>query len=227
MVGASSIENDPGTEGKAYIGIILMLCAMCIQAAQMIIEEKLFRTYYLSPLKVVGFQGMFGIGIYLIFLPIAYFIKCGGRFCPSGRVEDSIEALQGMKENKTLLFLVIALMVDISIYNALGNSVTKYASWANRATVNTVKVVLVWSFFLLYPGQGHETFHLLQLGGFILIVIGTFIFNFMKDKQISGREKSFENSIESFRKLKNNVNKSSISDSKQLTSIKEAMLVSI
>ena len=85
----------------------------------------------------------------------------------------------------------------------------------------------MWSFFLLYPGQGHETFHLLQLGGFILIVIGTFIFNFMKDKQISGREKSFENSIENSRELKNNVNKSSISDSKQLTSIKEAMLVSI
>lgn len=75
MVGASAIENDEGTDGKAWFGVILMLGALVIQACQLIIEEKLFRTYYLSPLKVVGFQGLFGCIIYLIFLPIAYFIK--------------------------------------------------------------------------------------------------------------------------------------------------------
>jgi len=61
MVGASSIKNDDGTNGSAIFGISLMIGAMCFQAAQMIIEEKLFRNYYLSPLKVVGFQGVFGV----------------------------------------------------------------------------------------------------------------------------------------------------------------------
>mmetsp|Transcript_6908 Transcript_6908/g.6061 ORF Transcript_6908/g.6061 Transcript_6908/m.6061 type:complete len:130 (+) Transcript_6908:335-724(+) len=76
LVGASSLSNkDDGTDGNPAFGIGLMAIAMCFQAAQLIIEEKLFRKYYLSPLKVVGFQGIFGIIIYLIFLPIAYFIK--------------------------------------------------------------------------------------------------------------------------------------------------------
>mmetsp|Transcript_13677 Transcript_13677/g.13596 ORF Transcript_13677/g.13596 Transcript_13677/m.13596 type:complete len:106 (+) Transcript_13677:567-884(+) len=105
-----------------------MLGALLIQSAQLIVEEKLFRTYYLSPLKVVGFQGLFGICIYLVFLPIAYFIKCGGDLCPAGRLEDSLMALRGLKENYVLLILVIALMIDISVFNTLGNSVTKYAS---------------------------------------------------------------------------------------------------
>jgi len=218
LVGASSIKNDKGTDGNPVLGVCLMLGALLIQSAQLIVEEKLFRTYYLSPLKVVGFQGLFGICIYLVFLPIAYFIKCGGDLCPAGRLEDSLMALRGLKENYVLLILVIALMIDISVFNTLGNSVTKYASWANRATINTVKVVLVWIFFLIYWGEGQEHFHWLQFGGFILIVIGTFTFNYMKDKQLTQQE---EESAASYRPLVAEVNKSDNIISPSTTSDRE------
>lgn len=177
MVGASSIENDDGTNGSPAFGIILMFSAMWIQAVQMITEEKLFRNYKLSPLKVIGYEGIFGMSIYIVFLFIAYFIKWSGKICPTGRLEDSIMAFRGLGENSTLLGLVIGLIIVIGVYNTLGVTITKYASWANRATVNTSKVVVVWGFFLIYPGAGRETFHWLQFGGFVLIVIGTFIFN--------------------------------------------------
>lgn len=49
--------------------------------------------------------------------------------------------------------------------------------------MNTCKVVLVWVFFLIYRGDGGETFHWLQFGGFILIVIGTFVFNAERSKK--------------------------------------------
>ena len=215
MVGASSIKNDDGTNGSAIFGISLMIGAMCFQAAQMIIEEKLFRNYYLSPLKVVGFQGVFGVWIYLVFLPIAYFIKWHGDLCPSGRLENSLTALKGLGQNYVLLLLVISLMLDISLYNALGNSITKYASWSNRATVNTTKVVLVWVFFLMYRGDGGEEFHWLQFGGFILIVIGTFIFNYMKDKVIlTTRTTDTSSFVET-----NNVNGSKIDNYRKLTEL--------
>lgn len=55
--------------------------------------------------------------------------------------------------------------------------------------MNTSKVVLIWLFFLLYPGDGGETFHWLQFGGFILIVIGTFIFNAREAK--SDKDENF------------------------------------
>jgi len=177
MVGASSLENKKDPNENPALGIILMLIAMCIQACQMIVEEKLFRKYKLSPLKVIGFEGVFGMCFYIVFLFVAYFIHCNGALCHNGRLEDSIAAINGLGENIVLLFLVIALILDIGIFNTLGVSVTKYASCSNRATVNTCKVVLVWGFFLAYPGDGGESFHWLQLGGFIIIVFGTFIFN--------------------------------------------------
>ena len=73
--------------------------------------------------------------------------------------------------------MVITSVIIIGAYNALGVSITKYASSANRTTVNTSKVVAIWIFFLLYPGHGKEHFEWLQLWGFLLIVAGTVVYN--------------------------------------------------
>ena len=35
-----------------------------------IVEEKLLGNYYLNPLNVVGWEGIFGFGIYLVLLVI-------------------------------------------------------------------------------------------------------------------------------------------------------------
>ena len=127
-------------------------------------------------------EGIFGVAIYAVFLIIAYFIQWSSSICHDGRLENTPKAFGDLFKNFVLLFLFIGLILIIGIYNTLGVSVTKYASWSNRATVNTSKVVLIWLFFLLYPGEGGETFHWLQFGGFILIVIGTFIFNAQESK---------------------------------------------
>jgi len=81
--------------------------------------------------------------------------------------------------------------------------------------VNTTKVVLVWVFFLMYRGDGGEEFHWLQFGGFILIVIGTFIFNYMKDKVIlTTRTTDTSSFVET-----NNVNGSKIDNYRKLTEL--------
>jgi hypothetical protein len=36
----------------------------------MIVEEKLLGDYYLDPLKVVGLEGMWGLAIWCVLLPI-------------------------------------------------------------------------------------------------------------------------------------------------------------
>ena len=198
MVGASSITNNSDDSENPIVGIILMLWAMWIQAAQMIVEEKLFRNYRLSPFKVIGMEGIFGLTIYTIFLFIAYFIQWSSSVCHDGRLENTPKAFGDLFKNPILLFLFIGLILDIGIYNTLGVSVTKYASSSNRATVNTSKVVLIWLFFLAYPGDGGETFHWLQFGGFILIVIGTFIFNARDSKstpEVNKRDEIRESSM--------------------------------
>lgn len=46
-----------------------------------------------------------------------------------------------------------------------------------KATINTCKPVIVWIFFLAYPGKGRETFVWLQVVGFVILIFGTLMYN--------------------------------------------------
>ena len=193
MVGASSIANNTDSSENPVFGIILIMFAFWVQATQMIVEEKLFRNYLLSPFKVIGMEGVFGLIISSVFLFIAYFIHWSNDLWFDGKLEDAPKEFVDLFKNEYQLFLFIGFVLTMGLYNALGVSVTKYASSSNRTTINTSKVVVLWLFFLLYPGEGGETFHWLQFGGFIPIVIGTFIFNAQDSKKTKQNIISEEN----------------------------------
>ena len=56
-------------------------------------------------------------------------------------------------------------------------TITKHISATSRTTLKQTKIVLVWVFFLFYPGHGHEKFKPLQLVGFIVLVSGIMLYN--------------------------------------------------
>ena len=68
---------------------------------------------------------------------------------------------------------------SIASFNAFGVTVTKNASSAQRSTIDTSRTVLIWLFFMTVPvpGVAKESFTWLQLFGFILLVIGTLVYN--------------------------------------------------
>jgi len=56
-------------------------------------------------------------------------------------------------------------------------SITKYASAAQRSTIDSSRTAIIWVFFIIYQGSGHEKFEWLQLIGFITVIFGTFLYN--------------------------------------------------
>lgn len=52
--------------------------------------------------------------------------------------------------------------------------ITKYASAAQRSTVDTCRTLLIWIVFLL---AGKEKFLIGELAGFIILVFGTLVYN--------------------------------------------------
>lgn len=65
--------------------------------------------------------------------------------------------------------------------------------------MNSCKTAVVWVFFLLFRGPGHETFSWLQFIGFIILILGTLIFNeiiviplFGFNKKLRKHEKDLE-----------------------------------
>lgn len=183
LVGASPILYPDPNEQKqgsnsAVFGIILVIIAQFFAGGLMISEEKLLGNYYLHPLKVVGWEGFWGCTIYIILLIIMYFIPCSNtNVCPYGRVEDVPQAFYEMGQNPLIAVYGIGVIFSIAFFNAFGVAVTKYASAAQRSTIDTSRTLLIWIIFLIKPGAGHERFIWLELVGFIMLVAGTLIFN--------------------------------------------------
>lgn len=64
--------------------------------------------------------------------------------------------------------------MSIGCFNATGVAITKYASAAQRSTVDTSRTLIIWfvSIFI-----GWEKFYWQELIGFILLVMGTLVYN--------------------------------------------------
>jgi len=71
----------------------------------------------------------------------------------------------------------ICFVFACTIFNGCGVSVTKFSTATNRTIVEQMRVIVIWVFFLLKPGFGHEVFSGVKLFGFVLILIGVLFFN--------------------------------------------------
>lgn len=65
-------------------------------------------------------------------------------------------------------------IISIAGFNATGVMITKYASSAQRSTVDTCRTLVIWLFFL---SMGQEKFLWGELAGFFLLVMGTLVYN--------------------------------------------------
>jgi len=63
------------------------------------------------------------------------------------------------------------------MFNGCGVTIAKYSSAISRTLAEQMRVLVIWAFFLLKPGFGHEQFSFVKLGGFVLIVLGILFFN--------------------------------------------------
>lgn len=161
------------------LGVIILLVATLVSSGFYVVEEKLLGDYYLDPLKVVGLEGLWGCIMWVILLPIFQQIHCSNdRLCPYGRLEDSMRAFRDYAANSNLILISVFICFSMAFFNGFGVAVTKNASAAQRATIDTARTLLVWIFFMAVEvNHKREEFHVLQLIGFILLSIGTLVFN--------------------------------------------------
>ena len=65
-------------------------------------------------------------------------------------------------------------VLSIAGFNATGVMITKHASAAQRSTVDTCRTLVIWCVFLV---AGKEKFLFGELIGFIVLVLGTLVYN--------------------------------------------------
>ena len=60
------------------IGFTLLIGSQFAAGTMFIVEEKLLGNYYLQPLFIVGWEGVWGVCFYVVFLFIGQFITFNG-----------------------------------------------------------------------------------------------------------------------------------------------------
>ncbi|KAI8916293.1 hypothetical protein EDD86DRAFT_186000 [Gorgonomyces haynaldii] len=175
IVGLSGIVEPSGTAASPVkgspVGIFLVVLAQGFTAAQFVIEERILTAYQIAPLKAVGLEGIIGLTVGIIFVPILHYTL--GVSGPTGNMFDMFDAFRQLMIPQ-VFYCGIAFACSIAIFNWTGLTVTRHISATARSTIDTCRTLFIWMASL---GLGWETFKYLQVPGFLLLIYGTLTFN--------------------------------------------------
>lgn len=163
---------------RTIIGILLIAFAQIFTATQFCFEEWILENYALEPLRVVGWEGIFGFTVTVIAQVVLHFtIGVSSRVRPRNPYLDYFDAREGYSQvfsNRLIGVSSILIMISIGGFNFFGLSVTRSISATSRSIIDTCRTLFIW---IVSLGLGWESFKWLQVIGFAMLVYGTFMFN--------------------------------------------------
>jgi drug/metabolite transporter (DMT)-like permease len=147
-----------------WIGISLCIGAQIFQATMMVVEEKYLDQYNVPPLQMVGLEGAFGCAIGAVLLT---FLQ------PLG-IERTSDAIYMIQHSPMVQICTIASMCSIACFNWSGVTVTLNSSATARSTIDVTRTVIIWAVELF---MAWNVFSWLQLIGFVLLTLGSMVYN--------------------------------------------------
>lgn len=184
LVGAANIMGEASPTSKADIkfGVIIIIAGQVLQASQVVLEEYLLQNLRMSSIRVVAWEGLFGVAHCVLWvLPLAYFLP--GR--DHGRLEESVDSVYMCAHSWKVALVLLGDMTAMLAYNVCGMQVTQSLSAVHRVILETLRTLCVWviDLFLFYFvtkggfGERWTPYSLLQAAGFVLLVTGTLTYN--------------------------------------------------
>ncbi|CAO2653191.1 Nn.00g026020.m01.CDS01 [Neocucurbitaria sp. VM-36] len=168
IAGSGDVQIKVASQAAmTIIGVLLIAGAQIFTATQFVLEERIMEKYAMEPIKVVGWEGLFGFLVTLIGMIILHFAIGTGYF-------NAREGLYQMTHFRAIAVSSLLIMISIGGFNFFGLSVTRTVSATSRSTIDTCRTLFIW---IVSLGLGWETFKWLQVAGFALLVYGTFLFN--------------------------------------------------
>jgi len=162
LVSYSALET--GGNKHVFFGILLCIFAQIFQASMYVYEEKIMSQYAVQPLQVVGWEGVWGLGVAAVVLSILY---------PLG-LADTPGAIYQMQSSTILVISLVASVLCVAIFNFSGATVTQRSSAVARSTIKISSTILIW---MVELAMGWNTFSFIQLVGFIFVAFGTLVYN--------------------------------------------------
>ncbi|XP_063296855.1 solute carrier family 35 member F6 [Pelobates fuscus] len=188
VVGLADLLSGPSS-GKSLSNVItgdlLIIMAQVIVSIQMVLEEKFVYKHNVHPLRAVGTEGFFGFVILTLLLIPFYYIPASS-FSNNDRevLEDSLDAFCQMGNQPLIIVALLGNISSIAFFNFAGISVTKEISATTRMVLDSLRTVVIW---IVSLAVGWEKFHALQILGFVVLLVGTALYNGLHKPLMCGR----------------------------------------
>lgn len=171
----SGSHDDSHKLSDVITGDLLIIMAQIIVSVQMVLEEKFVYKHDVHPLRAVGTEGFFGFFVLSLLLIPMYFISVGS-FSDNPRhvLEDALDAFCQIGHKPLILLALLGNTVSIAFFNFAGISVTKEISATTRMVLDSLRTLVIWVVSL---ALGWEKFHGLQVLGFLILLVGTALYN--------------------------------------------------
>ncbi|KAL1856542.1 hypothetical protein VTK73DRAFT_8224 [Phialemonium thermophilum] len=170
---SSSAPQVDADSLRVTAGVFMIACAQLFTASQFVLEEWIMEKSSIEPLEMVGWEGIFGFSVTsigMVILHLAIGRTEAGRHGPF----DIVEGWNQLLGNRAVAISSLLIMVSIGGFNFFGLSVTRSVSATSRSLIDTCRTLFIW---IVSLGLGWETFKVLQVVGFGMLVYFTFVFN--------------------------------------------------
>lgn len=191
IVGISSIlgdsdesENLQNVSVKMQIlGLFLIIIAQGLQAFQTIVEEELLHDVNATESEIVSYEGLWGLFFStFIAMPIANLTP---EAAGDGIYENSLESFYMISSSWQIIIAEFFYLFIVVCYNQTGMMITEFSTAIHRNIYEALRSMAVWAvsvfFYYVFPslgaGEGLNWMSLVQLLGFSVSILGSFIYN--------------------------------------------------
>lgn len=180
--GTESVNTTDSDSAAMLFGMGLVLAGQVVQAGQVVAEEYLMKEVDLPAMEIVGFEGLWGTLIMVLIVYPLLWVLPGD---DGGHLENPIDTIALLENNRTLLCVVLLFLFSCGTFNATGIAVTSHLSSIHRMMLDLSRTVMIWGFGLVVHyyfdpnsafGEVWTPYSYLQLIGFAILVVGQTIY---------------------------------------------------
>ncbi|KAI8093903.1 uncharacterized protein BX664DRAFT_330937 [Halteromyces radiatus] len=167
--GAAPEQGTLGDNTHPWFGPLLLLFSQVFVACQFILEEYLMDRYQMDPVRAMGIEGAFGTVLLGITVIVAALTPSA-----ADSVFDIKTGMAQLIHSYDLWQSAIVLAIMVAIFNFFGLAVSTTVGIPGRSVLDAIRTTLIW---VIATHYGYDTFSWLQFIGFVILIVGVFIFN--------------------------------------------------